>query len=61
MEIVDFIVEGAFGRQISPLEGEMAAKRPEGVGSAVATSLGSRGAGTSGEATPSVAFGDVSP
>ncbi|RWC42003.1 MAG: N-acetyltransferase [Mesorhizobium sp.] len=39
----------------------MAAKRPERVGSAVATSLGLRGAGTSGEATPSVAFGDVSP
>jgi predicted N-acetyltransferase YhbS len=60
MEIVDFIVEGA-ARGISPLEGEMATKWPEGVGSAVATSLGPCGAGASRVPTPSVAFGDISP
>ncbi|TIS57378.1 MAG: N-acetyltransferase [Mesorhizobium sp.] len=39
----------------------MAAKRPEGVGSAAATSLGLCGAGASRAATPSVASGDISP
>ncbi|WP_210212097.1 hypothetical protein, partial [Mesorhizobium sp. M6A.T.Ce.TU.016.01.1.1] len=59
MEIVDFIVEDA-ARGISPLEGEMAG-RPEGVGPADATSLGPHGVGASRAATPSVAFGDISP
>ncbi|MER8503894.1 hypothetical protein NKH72_21040, partial [Mesorhizobium sp. M0955] len=59
MDIVDFIVEGAW--LVSPLEGEMAAKRPEGVGSAASTSLGLCGASASRAATPSVACGDISP
>jgi len=47
---------------ISPLEGEMAAKRPEGVGP---TGLGVLAAkeevSALRAATPSVAFGDISP
>ncbi|AZO20922.1 hypothetical protein EJ070_09705 [Mesorhizobium sp. M1E.F.Ca.ET.045.02.1.1] len=48
---------------ISPLEGEMAAKRPEGVVSHRSPALFSsrKNAGASRAATPSVAFGDISP
>ncbi|CAN7350140.1 glycine--tRNA ligase subunit beta [Mesorhizobium caraganae] len=50
-------------QSISPLEGEMAG-RPEGVASAAATLSGlskKEGVGTPRAATPSVAFGDISP
>ncbi|AZO09256.1 glycine--tRNA ligase subunit beta [Mesorhizobium sp. M3A.F.Ca.ET.080.04.2.1] len=50
-------------KSISPLEGEMAG-RPEGVASAGATYSGplkDEDVGASREATPSVAFGDISP
>ena len=60
MDIANFIVDGA-ARGISPLEGEMATKWPEGVLSAAATSLGQGGVGASRATTPSVAFGDISP
>ncbi len=47
---------------ISPLEGEMAAKRPEGVAAREApTSPSSYWSVAAVEATPSVAFGDISP
>jgi predicted N-acetyltransferase YhbS len=60
MDIANFIVDGA-ARGISPVEGEMATKWPEGVVSAASTSLGQGGVGASRAATPSVAFGDISP
>ncbi|WP_245517815.1 hypothetical protein, partial [Mesorhizobium sp. M1D.F.Ca.ET.183.01.1.1] len=50
-------------KSISPLEGEMAG-RPEGVASAGSTYSGplkKEEAGAPREATPSVAFGDISP
>ncbi|MER9473283.1 hypothetical protein NKI60_12030, partial [Mesorhizobium sp. M0520] len=58
MNIADLIVEGV---GISPLEGEMAAKRPEGVGSTGLGLLPQMEAGASRATTPSVAFGDISP
>ncbi|RUW84151.1 hypothetical protein EOA29_10415, partial [Mesorhizobium sp. M1E.F.Ca.ET.063.01.1.1] len=63
MDNADFIVEGAARRVISPLEGEMAAQRPEGVVARGAPTplLVTQGAGASRAATPSVAFGDISP
>ena len=57
MDVANYI-DGAVG--ISPLEGEMAG-RPEGVASAASTSFAIRGVGASRAATPSVAFGDISP
>ena len=63
MDIADFIVEGAARRVISPLEGDIAAKRPEGAVShqSPAPSFVAQGVGASRPATPSVAFGDISP
>ncbi len=46
---------------ISPLEGEMAAKRPEGVGSTGRDFLRQMEASAPRATTPSVAFGDISP
>jgi predicted N-acetyltransferase YhbS len=60
MDIANFIVDGA-ARGISPVEGEMATKWPEGAVSAASTSLGPYGASASRAAAPSVAFGDISP
>jgi len=63
MDVANFIVEGAGRRVISPLEGEMAAQRPEGgVSHRLPTPpLITQGAGVSRAATPSVACGDISP
>ncbi|ESX18300.1 hypothetical protein X747_06565 [Mesorhizobium sp. LNJC384A00] len=51
----------AVERVISPLEGEMAAKRSEGVGPTGLDLLRRKEVGALREATPSVAFGDISP
>ncbi len=61
MDVVDFIVEGA-ARAISPLEGEMAAKRPEGgVSREAPASFVHDRVSRQDVPTPSVAFGDISP
>lgn len=60
MDVADFIVENSVRWVVSPLEGEIAAHRPEGVGLTRLGRLRQMDRGAPRAATPSVDFGDIS-